>query len=214
MATKKKSGALVYQCSSCNYTQPRWLGRCPECGEWNTFIETITEQTVVSPAFGLMGSSASAVKPMPLSKINPIEGGRFSTGIGELDRVLGGGAMKRSAVLVGGEPGIGKSTLLLQAASLIQTDGRVLYVSGEESASQIKSRADRLGIAPHKIEILCSTRLQDIESALNSLNPVCVIIDSIQTVYTPDAGVVPGTVNQLKYCTHELVSWEIGRAHV
>ena len=115
--------------------------------------------------------------------------------------------MKRSAVLVGGEPGIGKSTLLLQAASAAATNGRILYVSGEESAAQIRSRADRLGLPVDRIEILCTGRLEDIERALNEVNPVFVIVDSIQTVYSPDAGAVPGTVNQLKLCAHELVSW-------
>ncbi|MDR2897285.1 MAG: DNA repair protein RadA [Spirochaetaceae bacterium] len=204
MAAKKKSGTLTYKCSSCGYTQPAWLGRCPECGEWNSF-----EEIVSSPSAPLFGESKKGVaaKPVPLNTVNPMDGERLSTGIGELDRVLGGGAMRRSAILIGGEPGIGKSTLLLQTAAAIQTKGRILYVSGEESAAQIRSRADRLCLNYSNIEILCTSRLEDIDSALNSVSPVFVIVDSIQTVYTPDAGQVPGTINQLKYAAHELISW-------
>ncbi|MDR1748568.1 MAG: DNA repair protein RadA [Spirochaetaceae bacterium] len=204
MAVKKKSGILSYRCSSCGYTQPAWLGRCPDCGEWNSF-----EEVTASPAPPVFSENRGGqpAKPVPLSTVNPLEGDRLSTGIGELDRVLGGGAMRRSAILIGGEPGIGKSTLLLQTAAAIQTRGRILYVSGEESAAQIRSRADRLRLCCDNIEILCTSRLEDIESALRSVSPVFVIVDSIQTVYTPDAGQVPGTINQLKFSAHELISW-------
>ena len=152
---------------------------------------------------------AVVVKPVPLSTIDAASGTRLTTGIDEFDRVLGGGAMKRSAILLGGEPGIGKSTLLIQAASHISAagNGRVLYVSGEESAVQIKSRADRIHLNVKDIEILCTMRLEDILTALDSLNPVFTIIDSIQTVYSAEAGIVPGTINQLKYCANELISW-------
>ncbi len=146
-------------------------------------------------------------RAIPLSAVDAQDGARLGTGIAEFDRVLGGGAMKRSCILVGGEPGIGKSTLLLQAASSAVTNGRILYVTGEESAAQIRSRADRLGLPLDRIEILCAGRLEDIERALNEVNPVFVIIDSIQTVFSPEAGAIPGTVNQLKLCAHELVSW-------
>jgi len=213
MSAKKKTGATAFRCSQCGYTQPRWLGRCPDCGEWNTLEEVIIQDAGMSASGSGAGGSArngkSAVIPraVPLSSIDAQDGARLTTGIPELDRVLGGAAMKRSAVLVGGEPGIGKSTLLLQAASAAATNGRILYVSGEESAAQIRSRADRLGIPVDRIEILCTGRLEDIERALNEVNPVFVIVDSIQTVYSPDAGAVPGTVNQLKLCAHELVSW-------
>ena len=151
-----------------------------------------------SPSFGKTGSVQKA-KPVPLSSVSLQEGKRLLTGIDEFDRVLGGGAVKRSAVLIGGEPGIGKSTLLIQAASSmnrqiikdakeIPSKGRVLYVSGEESASQIRSRAQRLNLDVQSIEILCTSRLEDIEDALNAVNPVFVIIDSIQTIYSSDAG--------------------------
>ena len=209
--SKKKS--LIYKCSSCGNTQPRWLGRCPECNGWNTFEECLISNG--DPTHTGLGSSYDgngnriAQKPIPLSAVNPIEGERLKTGIEEFDRVLGGGAMKKSAILIGGEPGIGKSTLLLQTASKIAhtTNRNILYVSGEESASQIRSRADRLNIDCTKIQILCTSHLDDIENALNSLNPIFCIVDSIQTVYSSEAGIVPGTVNQLKYCANELISW-------
>ncbi len=156
---------------------------------------------------GVPGSGKSGSRSLPLSSVESRDSSRFVLGIPEFDRVLGSGAMKRSAVLIGGEPGIGKSTLLLQAAEAARTNGRVLYVSGEESAAQIRSRADRLGLASDRIEVLCTGLLEDITRTLDEVNPVFVIIDSIQTVFSPAAGVVPGTVNQLKLCAQELVSW-------
>lgn len=216
MSAKKKTGASAYRCSACGYTQPRWLGRCPECGEWNTLVEVIIQDASIGPGSifasgAAAGNSFSAPaispRPIPLSAVETRDSVRLSTGIEELDRVLGGGAMKRSAILVGGEPGIGKSTLLLQAAAATVTNGRILYVSGEESASQIRSRADRLNLPLDRIEILCTGRLEDIGRALEEVNPVFVIVDSIQTVWSPEAGSVPGTVNQLKLCAHELVCW-------
>jgi DNA repair protein RadA/Sms len=139
-----------------------------------------------------------------------MEGSRIGSGIGELDRVLGGGIMKRSAVLVGGEPGIGKSTLILQLAAAVETKGRVLYVSGEESAGQLKLRADRLGLEKtriERIEIFCSGNLEEIEAALNNVKPVLVLVDSAQTLFSADAGSVSGTVNQMKFCSFELINW-------
>jgi len=216
MSAKKKTGATAFRCTQCGYTQPRWLGRCPDCGEWNTLEEILVQDAGLSAtgSSGLSGSggtgfvaSTAVPRAVPLSAIDAQDGARLPTGIGELDRVLGGAAMKRSAILIGGEPGIGKSTLLLQAASSAATAGRILYVSGEESAAQIRARANRLGLPVERIEILCTGRLEDIGRALTEINPVFVIVDSIQTVYSPDAGAVPGTVNQLKLCAHELVGW-------
>ena len=230
---KKKS--LVYKCSECGHTQLSWLGRCPSCGSWNTLEEAVSDPNSTAAAFGL--GAAEKVKPVPLSEVNAMDSSRLVTGIAELDRVLGGGATKRSAILLGGEPGIGKSTLLIQtaaqvrkvtgaAASLtaggssagagartltpgarVSTAPRVLYISGEESANQIKSRADRLHLDTSGIDILCTMRLEDIKDALTALNPLFVVVDSIQTVYSVEAGVVPGTVNQLKFCANELIGW-------
>ena len=197
----KKNGPSFFRCSVCGYTQPRWLGRCPSCGEWNTFEETTGERKLPGP------DPADGVRAVPLAAVEEDSGVRLETGIGELDLVLGGGAMRRSAVLFGGEPGIGKSTLLLQAASSVaarQTAsgaGRVLYISGEESAGQIKARARRIcgdGGSRENIELLCTNQLTDIMRALQDIRPLFVIVDSIQTVYSAQAGTVHGTVTQLK----------------
>lgn len=200
---KKKTDSIQYKCKICGNCQPKWLGRCPECKEWNSFEEFVDS----AAPFSARITSKEKAKPIPLSKVIAMNEERFLTGISEFDRVLGGGAMKRSAILIGGEPGIGKSTLLLQTLVSLQTKGRILYVSGEESASQIKSRSDRLQLNCENIEILCTSSLSDIEDTLNALNPIFVVIDSIQTIFSPDAGVIPGTINQLKYCTNELISW-------
>lgn len=203
----KKNGSIIYKCSNCGYTQPRWLGRCPECGEWNSLEEIIIDRNNITPA-GRGKEAVEKQKPVVLSTIEAQKNTRLSTGIDEFDRVLGGGATKRSAILLGGEPGIGKSTLLLQtAASIAINDAKVLYISGEESAAQIKERADRLGLICNGINILCTSRLEDSLDALDSLNPAFVIIDSIQTIYSAEAGIIPGTVNQLKYCSNEFISW-------
>ena len=203
----KKSGSVSYRCSNCGYTQPRWLGRCPECGEWNSLEEIIIDKNNVTPA-GRGSAAVEKQKPVGLSTVKAQENSRLSTGISEFDRVLGNGATKRSAILLGGEPGIGKSTLLLQtAASVAKNKAVVLYISGEESAAQIKERADRLELKCDGINILCTSRLEDSLDALDSLNPAFVIIDSIQTIYSAEAGIIPGTVNQLKYCANEFISW-------
>lgn len=219
----KKNGAVTFKCSSCGYSHPGWLGHCPRCGEWNTF----EEYTESLSANGRNSSLAEKARPVPLENV-PVENrNRLLTGISEFDRVLGGGAAKRSAILIGGEPGIGKSTLLIQTASSIacsissdssekntsiksyahQKNQCVLYVSGEESAAQIKERSDRLQLQCAGVEVLCTMRLEDILDALDSLKPYLTIIDSIQTVYSLQAGIIPGTVNQLKYCANELVGW-------
>jgi DNA repair protein RadA/Sms len=205
----KKQKPFIFKCSACGHEEPKWLGRCPECGEWNTLIETAVSGAGKAPG----GSRRGAIpQSFPLSRVDPQEGNRIGSGIAELDRVLGGGIMKRSAVLVGGEPGIGKSTLLLQAAAAAETRGRVLYVSGEESAGQMRMRADRLGLmgkglSGDRIEICCTGRLGDIQTILEAVKPVIIVVDSAQTLYTDEAGLVPGTVNQMKYCAFELISW-------
>lgn len=209
----KKKSSSVYKCSECGYSQPAWLGRCPECGSWNSMEECIADPNSTAAAFGL--GASEKIKPVPLANVTAQENARIETGIPEFDRVLGGGAMKRSAVLIGGEPGIGKSTLMIQTAAAIgKKYGRVLYVSGEESAGQLKGRADRLNLDTRGIEILCTMRLEDIKDALTALNPLFVVIDSIQTVYSVEAGLVPGTINQLKFCANELTGWVKNRDSV
>jgi len=228
----KKQKNLIYKCSSCGKEEPKWLGRCPECGEWNTFEETAqlrAKSDLFAANTGRRGGArgglphAALAATLPLSAVDPMEGSRIGSGIGELDRVLGGGIMRSSAVLVGGEPGIGKSTLLLQLAAAAETKGRILYVSGEESAGQLRLRADRLGLTSStengkadrdknkgvmdRIEILCSGNLNEIETVLNNVKPVLVLVDSAQTLFSEDAGAVSGTVNQMKFCSFELISW-------
>jgi len=208
----KKQKNFIYKCSSCGHEEPKWLGRCPECSEWNTLVETTAKNE--NPAHGRRGNRQTdfTAQTLPLAAVDPMEGSRISSGIGELDRVLGGGIMKRSSILVGGEPGIGKSTLLLQTAASAVTKGRVLYISGEESAGQLRLRADRLGLNANKsvmerIEILCSGNLNEIETVLNNVKPILVLVDSAQTLFSEDAGSVSGSVNQMKYCSFELISW-------
>lgn len=222
MATKKDT--TIYTCSECGYSQAKWSGRCPQCQNWNTFVESSSKAVPKSLASSALPTVK--MKPVSLSEVNALEGSRLKTGSAEFDRVLGGGAMKRSVILIGGEPGIGKSTLLIQTCAAIsqklkdvpaksvakmrisgETSGKVLYVSGEESASQIKNRADRLALDTSAIQILCTTRLEDINDAFDELNPSLVIIDSIQTVSSVEAGVIPGTIGQLKYCAAELIGW-------
>jgi len=204
----KKQKSIVFKCSSCGHEEPKWLGRCPECGEWNTFAETAVNNANIKRN----DTRRALPQTFPLSTVDPQEGTRIKSGIVELDRVLGGGIMKCSAVLVGGEPGIGKSTLLLQLAAAVETKGRVLYVSGEESAGQLRLRADRLGLSKDKInmeriEILCTGNLEEIETVLNSVKPVLVLVDSAQTLFSVDGGSSPGGVNQMKFCSFELISW-------
>lgn len=197
-----------YQCTSCGTVQPKWLGRCPDCGSWNTFEEVIGGAG--GPAGAASGSKGSRTKKagaVSLDSIRDDEGARISTGIGELDTVLGGGLMRGGSVLIGGEPGIGKSTLLLQAAAKLPEDASVLYVSGEESPKQIKLRARRLGIERKNLQILHTGNLSDILSVLASKSPDVLLVDSIQTLVSEDLGAVPGTVNQIKYCSLECISW-------
>jgi len=198
----KKQKSSIFRCSSCGHEEAKWLGRCPECGEWNTLTEI-----AVSGLSGVKRKAGEPPQSLPLSSVDPLEETRIKSGIPELDRVLGGGIMKRSAILVGGEPGIGKSTLLLQTAAAVETKGRILYVSGEESAGQVKMRASRLGIPGERIEIFCSGSLEDILNIIENVKPVLIMIDSVQTLCSAEAGSVPGTINQMKYCTWELISW-------
>jgi DNA repair protein RadA/Sms len=198
----KKTRAIIFRCSECEHEEPKWLGRCPSCGAWNTMQEHNTTQSSAATR-----TKGAIPRSIPLQAIDAEESQRLSTGIPEFDRVLGGGLMRRSCVLVGGEPGIGKSTLLLQAAAGCQTKGRVLYISGEESAAQIKQRAIRTNCSSERVEVLCSSNLADIERVMEAVKPVLMIVDSVQTLSSPELGPVPGTVNQMKYCSHELISW-------
>ncbi len=202
----KKTKAFI--CSACAHQESRWLGRCPACGAWNTFSEEAIGPETKSP-FGRTSSGSEPRKnhSIPLDSVQPQEDFRLDTGISEVNQVLGGGLPRGAGILIGGEPGIGKSTLLLQVAAALKTPGRILYISGEESAAQIKQRADRLGLKKAGLEILVETNVTLILSVMEKIKPVVVIVDSIQTLYSADAGDIPGTVNQLKYSTYEILSW-------
>ena len=192
----------IYTCKECGYKTPRWLGRCPDCGEWDSLIEEIVEENPSNKTKAIHSADTN-VKSVLLSDVSESTEARFSSGMYELNRVLGGGIVKGSLVLVGGEPGIGKSTLLLQICQNIE--GPVLYVSGEESASQIKLRAKRLNVEHPMLSLLCNTDLTQIVSILENETPKVAIIDSVQTISNPNMNSAPGTVSQVKEVTSALM---------
>ncbi len=192
----------IFVCNECGYESAKWLGKCPACGSWNSFFE----QKVVEEKHGI-AKSKDLKHNMP-QKLNSYQGKetiRTSTGFGEIDRVLGGGLVKGSLILLGGEPGIGKSTLILQICDKVQGDGKVLYVSGEESAEQIKMRADRLGIKNDDILFLGETDIDIVNQAIIELNPKLVIIDSIQTMYSDELTAAAGSVSQVREITSQVM---------
>lgn len=196
----------VYICKNCGYRSIKWLGKCPSCGEWNT----LEEQTAIAFAAPAPKNQARArskqTQAQLLSGIRDVSTDRTSTDIAELDRVLGGGVVNGELILLSGDPGIGKSTLALQMAANIAQKATVLYISAEESAEQVKMRANRLDLSG-QIYILPQTDLSAAEEALSSLNPQFVIVDSIQTVYLPQINSSPGSITQLKECTERLMHW-------
>ena len=193
----------VFYCTNCGNETPRWQGKCPACGAWNTIEEHIEKSVPVGRAKSApVGQSR---KPQRISEVTSGGELRFSTGMGELDRVLGGGAVAGSLVLVGGAPGIGKSTLLLQICTSLCVGRKVLYISGEESERQLKLRADRLGVVPDSLYILSETRLSDIMEAVSQLEPDILIVDSIQTLYNEENESAPGSISQVKDCTMTLM---------
>ena len=188
-----------YVCQSCGYENPKWLGKCPECMKWNTFVEEIEDKSNKSNNRETFVIDKSSQKPVNINSITIKHEERFSSGINELNRVLGGGIVRGSLVLVGGDPGIGKSTLLLQVSeSVAQSGKKVLYISGEESESQIKMRAERLNAKSENLYIMAENNLNIIEHHLEGFDPDLIILDSIQTVFTPDIASAPGTVSQIK----------------
>ncbi|MDR3311124.1 MAG: DNA repair protein RadA [Oscillospiraceae bacterium] len=201
MANKQKS---VYVCSSCGNETPSWEGRCRACGEWNTIGEFRVEPEVKTRGAAAPRRGA-APKASGLGDIGSAEESRFSTGMAELDRVLGGGIVDGSLVLLGGAPGIGKSTLLLQICGTVAKSRRVLYVSGEESARQLKLRADRLAVASDNILVLTETDVAEVLAAADEEQPELMIIDSIQTLYSADSNSAPGSVSQVKDCAMRLM---------
>lgn len=193
----------VFFCTSCGNDTPKWQGRCPSCGQWNTLQEHIEKPVASGRARSApVGISRSAQRLQEVTTDKEI---RFSTGMGELDRVLGGGAVAGSLVLVGGAPGIGKSTLLLQICNSLCAGRKVLYVSGEESEKQLKLRAERIGVMPEELFILSETRLSDVLETVDMIQPDILIVDSIQTLYNETSESTPGSVSQVKECTMSLM---------
>lgn len=192
----------VFYCTECGNETPKWQGKCPSCGAWNTLQEHVERP----PAVGRLksGSSGSVKQAKTILQVDNSSEIRFSTGMGELDRVLGGGAVEGSLVLVGGAPGIGKSTLLLQICNALCSQRKVLYVSGEESERQLKLRAQRLGVAPENLYILAENRMIDLQDTAKQLQPDVLIVDSIQTMYCDENESSPGSVSQVKDCTMHL----------
>ena len=190
----------VFFCTDCGTETPKWMGRCPGCGAFNTMQEHIEKPS--APGKVKLGTSR---QPRPIRELDSGDEIRFSTGMGELDRVLGGGAVAGSLVLVGGAPGIGKSTLLLQICDQLCKERKVLYISGEESERQLKLRAQRLGVLPENLLILSETQLSDIIEVVDDTKPEILIVDSIQTLYSDANESAPGSVSQVKDCTMTLM---------
>lgn len=198
--TKTKAKSLFF-CQECGHQSVKWLGRCPSCGSWNTLAEELIE-----PATAGSGHVAEPVKPTVLADVSLEDSVRIPTGLGELDRVLGGGLVPGSVTLVGGEPGIGKSTLLLSMTGCLTARGRtVLYVSGEESLRQTKLRATRLGLSASTAQLLAHTQLEVVAETIRQTKPDVVIIDSIQVMHTASLSSAPGSVGQVRTCAYELI---------
>ncbi len=198
----------AFVCQQCGYQSPKWKGRCPDCGQWNSLVEEIEESSGSSSraASRWMVPTPAGREPISLTDIATTVESRFRTNIGEFDRVLGGGIVPGSVVLIGGDPGIGKSTLLLHALDRLgQNYPKVLYVSGEESPHQIKIRAERLGIKSDALYILAETAIEKILKTAQTLKPVAMVIDSIQTVYTNEITSAPGSVSQLREAAMQLM---------
>lgn len=197
-----KAGSMIFFCKECGHESSKWMGQCPGCKQWNSFVE----EPVAKKTEKATRSAILSLKPSTLSEIDVLESDRTSTMIEELDRVLGGGIVTGSLVLVGGDPGIGKSTLLLQVCkNLSDRSNRVLYVSGEESLKQIKLRADRLGAFTDSLLLMCETNLDKIEDAIREVKPDTIIIDSIQTMFVDEASAAPGSVSQVRESTARLM---------
>ncbi|NLB72714.1 MAG: DNA repair protein RadA [Firmicutes bacterium] len=192
-----------YVCRECGYEAPRWLGKCPSCGEWSSLVEEVVSSGPVGRGRG--GHALGGVAPRPITELESQGAMRLTSGIAELDRVLGGGIVPGSVVLIGGDPGIGKSTLLLQVSGAVSSRIQVLYVSGEESLNQVKLRGDRLGINSDNLLVLPEVDMERIEHWMENISPGLVVVDSIQTVFTQDLNSAPGSVSQVSQCAGRLM---------
>ena len=200
----------VFQCQACGFESSKWLGRCPDCGEWNSFVEE--RQEAPAAGKGRPAMSAPASQPRPYDQVDVTEVSRLASGIGEFDRVLGGGIVPGSMVLIGGEPGIGKSTLLLQVAHLLgRAAGAVLYVSGEESERQTKLRGERLGVAGSALYLMGETSLERILEEVERLKPATLVVDSVQTIYSEKLPSAPGSISQVREVATQLLFLAKGR---
>ncbi len=202
---RKLKSKSVFFCTNCGNETPRWQGRCPACGEWNCIVEQKQSELPVIKGAHLTGQGTQSRKPRTLQEVDCDSEVRFDTGLGELNRVLGGGAVKGSLILVGGAPGIGKSTLLLQICSYLGKNLRILYVSGEESETQIKLRANRLCVSTQNLFLLSETDIASVLEAAGELKPDILIADSIQTLYSRENTSSPGSISQVKDCTLALM---------
>ncbi|MGB7971058.1 MAG: DNA repair protein RadA [Candidatus Deferrimicrobiaceae bacterium] len=194
---------VEYACTACGFTSPKWLGKCPDCGQWGSIVE---EVAAPEAKYRVASEGFPASKPVPLADVSESASERTRCGIGEFDRVMGGGVVPSSATLIGGDPGIGKSTVLLQVASGLAREGRtVLYVSGEESEAQVKLRASRLGVASSGIYLMSETSVERVIAATSEISPFALVVDSIQTMFTSDLPGAPGAVGQVRECAGRLV---------
>lgn len=201
----------VFYCTECGNETPKWVGKCPACGAWNTVVEQEAAPKTRGGRAAPPKSPFRTVKAISLTEVDTTEEIRFSTGMGELNRVLGGGAVKGSLVLVGGAPGVGKSTLMLQICGSLCRENRVLYVSGEESVRQLKLRSQRLGVASENLLVLSETALEDMLQSVSDEEPDILIVDSIQTMYNGALDSPPGSIGQVKDCTMALMQLAKGR---
>jgi DNA repair protein RadA/Sms len=203
---------IAFFCQECGHESPRWVGKCPGCGAWNSMVEEPVVKATPAARAGISPGLSTGEKPVSIAAVEAVDAPRLPTGSGELDRVLGGGIVPGSFVLVGGDPGIGKSTILLQlAARVAASHGTVLYISGEESARQIRLRADRLGTLHDRLLVLAETNLEAIEQHATQVNPVLLIVDSIQTIFKPDLPSAPGSVTQVREGAAQLL--RLAKAH-
>ena len=194
----------VYICSECGYESPKWYGKCPGCNQWNTMNEEIKDTSKSAPKAKSTVFS-SHTKPMTISSVTSEDEERFDTGLKELNRVLGGGIVKGSLVLLGGDPGIGKSTILMQICQHLGDILKILYVSGEESKRQLKLRADRINVNSSNLFVMTETNIEIVANEIQSFQPDLVMIDSIQTMNLTELSSSPGSITQIRECTNLLM---------